>query len=320
MNTHVLTAQVFECNLANFLNELAKIDRGDEPLNLDFSSVKYWIPAAIVATCAMVNRWTSSGRNVQFSNYETSQAFTYLQRINFFERVGLKLSESFKRHDSGTSFVEIQEIEQGYVKYNEPLARRLAECLAGTKEASNNVLRLSEFSLGEVIANCKQHSQQTGFISAQYVSARDYARIGVADCGVGILGSFRENNSPHYREGMTHADALEKAMEPWVSSKNHIQTGLYGEPSNRGIGLKMIRHMIMNSFGEMFIMSGNSWIFYKGNTPPEKGALPNGMEFQGTVVSILFPRKQTGDYQQLLQEAQQAVNLTSDAGDDIFFQ
>ena len=316
---HRLPAKVFEANLPGVLGRLAALDATEEPLVLDFLSVEYWTPAAIVALCAMVNRWIEQGRRIAFENVEESPACSYLQRIDFFERVGLRLPEHFRRRDPRTSFVEIQQVYPGFARLSEPLPKRLAECLAGTTDTGNEVLRFSQYALGEIIANCQQHAGKPGFVAAQYVAAKDWARIGIADYGMGIRESFRSAESPHFREGMSHSEALEMAMTPWVSSKNHRKSGPYGESPNRGVGLKMILHMLKDSCGEMFISSGDAWRHYQRNGRVEAGCLPGGREFPGTCVSILFDRAQIDDFQRMVTKAGEAIHLTPDQGDDKFF-
>lgn len=316
---YILPSKVFEVSLPRLLHDLAVLDSAEGLLSLDFRRVEYWIPAAIVSVCAMANRWSDQGRDVSFQNVESAPACGYLQRIDFFERVGLRLPENFCRRAAGTSFVEIQQIDPGTARLNEPLTRALAECLAGTTEESDEVLRFAQYSLGEIIANCQQHAGKQGFAAAQYVAAREWARIGIADCGMGIRESFRSAESPHFRDGMSHAEALELAMTPWVSSKNHLKSGPYGESPNRGVGLKMILHMLQDSFGEMFIGSGDAWRHYRGNGTVEAGTLPRGRDFPGTCVSIRFDRAQIDDFQRMVAAAGAAINLTPDQGDDKFF-
>ena len=314
-----LPTKVFEANLPKLLAELARVDSCDKPVTLDFEGVEYWIPAAIVFACSMVNRWTEQARPVHFANLELCKACGYLQRMDFFERVGFCVPEHFIRHSPGTSFVEIQAVYPGVARLDEPLAKRLAGCLAGTTDPNNDVLRFSEYALGEVVANCQQHAEKPGYVSAQYMASKNWARIGVADYGIGLLESFRKNGSPYYRDGMNHTEALDTAMKPWVSSKTHITTGPYGSPSNRGIGLKMIQHMLAESLGELFIASGNAWRHYQGQAAPVDGVLENDATIPGTVVSIRFDRSQIDDYCRILAGAQQSMNLITQPQDAIFF-
>ena len=312
---HSFPAMIFEENLPRVLDQLGELDGSTESLEIDLSRAKFWIPSAIVAICAMVTKWRENGREVSFPNCEQCLVSGYLQRIDFFEQIGLMLPETFQRHDPGTSFVVIERIDPGQARLNEPLARKLASCLAGTDDALADAFRFSEFSMGELVANCQQHAMRSGYVSAQYVGMKDWARIGIADAGVGIRESFRLAESPFFREGMSDGEALEMAMQPWCSSKKH-QKGPYGAPANRGIGLKMVWNMLHQAGGELFIASGNAWRHYKGEKV-NHGEMR--ARFQGTVVSVRFERGQIDDYVEIWREASRAVNLTPEEDSTILF-
>jgi hypothetical protein len=141
--------------------------------------------------------------------------------------------------------------------------------------------------------------------------------VGVADYGIGIRESFRRAGSPHLREGMSDAEVLEMAMKPWVSSKTHLPRGPYGENANRGVGLKMIRHMVENSLGELFIGSGTAWRLYRASGTVH-GTLASGTPVPGTVVSISFNQGQIHDFPGMMAAAQAHVGLTSEDASVIF--
>lgn len=313
-----LPAKIFESNLPRLFELLGMHDISDRAIVLDFRHVSYWIPAAVVFTCAMVDRWTSRGRTVQFSNHATSEACRYLQRIDFFDKLGFVFPDSFMRHDRGSSLVEIRRVEPGVARLKDPLAGLLAACLAGTDDAGDEAFLFAEFSLGEVIANCQQHAGASGFVSGQYVPTRGWSRIGVADCGVGIRESFRAAGSPHFRKDMSQLEALRKALQPWVSSKNHLRTGPYGEPPNRGVGLSIIGHMLAESGGEFFIASGNAWHYRRGQGAASTGEMR--AEIPGTVVSLLFDRGQIGSFRTMVAAANRALDLTGRGADETLFQ
>lgn len=317
MRTVTLPAKIFESNFPRLLAAFGSADGEDVPVALDFRSVEYWIPAAIVFACSAVNRWREQGREVAFQNVEACRALGYFQRIDFFERAGLRIPESFTRHDPGNSFVEIRQIQPGPARLADPLSTSLAECLAGSEDRMNDVLRFAEYAIGEVVANCQQHALKPGFAAAQHSPKAECSRVGVADYGIGIRESFRRTNSPYLKEGMTDAEVLEMAMKPWVSSKTHLPNGPYGENANRGVGLKMIRHMVENSLGELFIASGTAWRLYRANGA-NQGTLPGTTPIPGTVVSISFHHAQIHDFPGMMAAAQAHVGLTSEDASVIF--
>lgn len=317
MKTVTLPAKIFESNMMRLLSLFAQADEDTDGLVLDFRLVEYWIPAAIVFACSTVNRWREHGRDVDFRNIEACRALSYFQRIDFFERAGLRIPENFTRRDPGTAFVEIHKIQPGPARLADPLATSLAKCLARSEDRMNDVLRFAEYAIGEVVANCQQHAMKPGFAAAQYAPKNGCARVGVADYGIGIRESFRQAESPHFREGMTDAEVLELAMRPWVSSKTHLPHGPYGENANRGVGLKMIRYMVENSFGELFIASGSAWRRYRANGSL-CGSFANEYPMPGTVVSISFNHGQIRDFPKMMAEAQSQVGLTNEDASVIF--
>ena len=128
-------------------------------------------------------------------NHKRCAAFKYLQRINFFDKAGLKLPEAFVRKADSANFIPLRELSPN-VQDIGPIATRMAKCVA-PEHMGEEVFRLLQYATSEAMLNCKQHSRGRGFVAAQYAQKHDLARIAVADCGRGILASFRENESPH---------------------------------------------------------------------------------------------------------------------------
>lgn len=315
-----LPSRIFENNLSHLLEALGRADESNCPLNLNFEHVKYWIPPAIVALCAMIDVWKERGRKITLVNLEECEALAYLQRVDFFETLGISIPEKFQRHDSSASLVEIQRINPGKEGFRDELSGKLAAVLAGSDDSSNDAYQLTQFSIGEIVSNIRHHAGRHGYISAQYFGKRDWARIGVADAGVGILDSFRRTESPHYRDGMTDQDALEIAMQPWTSSRTHLIAGPYGESPNRGIGLKMILRLALGTGGEMLIASGNAYMHFRSKPSSTPKSLSNNARFPGTMVSVLFDRGQITNFRDLLNAATRGVGLTSSHSDENLFQ
>jgi len=311
-----LPSRVFEPHLVNFLERLWSDPEAGE-LALDFSAVQYYIPAAIAALLARADFAVQNGLPVRVHGLDQCQNRRYLQRIDFFEQLGIPLEEDFVRHDPKQNFVPIQEVTPALVTFRtNDTATRLAECVAGAD--SGDVFQLAEYALGEIIDNVCQHAGRRGFASGQYTPKTDMTRIAIADAGIGILESFRQSGSPRYREGMTHTQILELALSAWSSSKAHMKNQ-YGEPMNRGVGLTMTRFMVAESYGPFFIASGNAWWSRNGLADERMGQFRDGIQIAGTMVSAGFRRDQVDEYGQLRQQAWKALGLTSAPGTDSLF-
>lgn len=302
-----LPRYVFEETLAGYIGTLLAVD--DAPaITLDFGHIIYFIPGAIVATLAVVKHWLAENRTVSFSNHRTNPVCSYLQRIDFFKQVGLELPESGERRDAAGRFVPIEEIGENAGKPEE-IASKMAECVAPGGYLGNEPFQLVQYAGGEIVTNCKQHARGAGFVSAQYVQGKDFARLAIADCGRGIRRSFEETNSPHFRAGMTDAEAIETALRPRVSSTTHLPHA-YGASPNKGVGLSMIRELMQESLGHMLLISGRSWWWQDGRKAPRSGQFAGERSFQGTVCAVTFKREEIVNYRGMLHSAKSTLGLT----------
>lgn len=282
-----LQSHTCEDELGQFASEAAWLSHTVGTVTIDFQFVQFWTPAAISYLCAIVCQWLAENRQVVCINFRECRAFGYLQRMDFFTAIGIDLPESFRRHPAGTNFVEVVRIPPEATNLADEVSKRLSTCIAGHE--SDDAKHLAEFCLGEIIANVKQHSGSTGFCCAQYIEKHDWVRIGVADAGFGILESFRRNHAPIYLQNpeMDYEAALLAAMRPWISSRKHLHFGLYGEPSNRGVGLSMVQHMIAQSTGDLIVASGDAMLRFNGTNPVNLTKLR--YPIRGTFVSARFP-------------------------------
>ena len=304
-----LPTYVFEKEMAGFLNTLGAGNSANAVV-LNFARVKYYIPGAIVALIARIKKWLLSGTSVSLANHETSDAFRYLQRLDVFKNLGLDLPEDFTRHGS-SDFVPVIEISCETANVS-PIATQLAQCITPGDNA-REVSQLLSFASSEAMLNCKQHSLASGYVTGQYAAKRDFARIAIADFGRGILASFRENGSPHYHDGMTELEALQRAIVPEVSSTTHFLPGPYSQGSpNRGIGLSMMQALMGQACGWMFLASGQAWFLQDGNKSPTWGVFSEGQGYPGMVCSIAFQRGQVDSYQRMLCEARISLGLQTD--------
>ena len=288
----------------------------DGTLALDFSRVKYYTPAAITMLITRIDHAMRMGLGVELHGLEDCENLRYLQRIDFFDKLGLKLPEHFTRHNAENAFVPLREVVPGPVSVSDdPLSSELAKCVADSE--SGDVYLLSQYSLGEIIANLKQHACERGFVCAQYTPKSDLVRIGLADSGIGIRQSFRDGGAPNYREEMTDLQVLDLAMSLWGSSKAH-KKGAYGASQNRGVGLTITRFMVAESYGHFFIASGSAWWFRDGLKDPVAGTL-NGTQIQGAVLSLGYQRHHVNSYLELRAQAWEALGLTKPQPDNTLF-
>jgi hypothetical protein len=280
---------------------------------LDFDGVMFLTPGAIAALVTKVHRWLNDGKKVVFTNHPRCSAFQYLQRINVFKECGIPAPESFRRRDPSGRFVELAKIG-GDGPSIESLSTEAACCiapdLASAEVDVSGPFDCVQYSISEMISNVRQHSGRYGFITAQYLPHNDFTRLAIADCGRGILESFRETASPHWYDQMDDVAAIRTALRPRVSSRSHMSGG-WGDsanPVNAGVGLTLLRELASIVGGDFLVLSGNG-----AATLQTCGQFADSSRFyQGVVCEMGFPRAKVTNFFTLLSEAKQRVGLLTD--------
>jgi len=314
--TIALPVNAYEENLPGLIVNLGKADDAD-PIVLDFEPVRFFTPGAIVLVLAKVKSWLSRGKKVFFQYYKTCGAFRYLQRIDFFAQSGIELAEDFQRHETGGRFVVVHRIGGPAADSVEELSTGIAECIFPDADVDDpeesGLFDLIQYSVSELALNVTQHARATGFAMAQHAGRTDLIRVAIADHGIGIARSFIENGSPHWREGMNDADAIELALRPKVSSKGHLTTP-WGESINAGVGLTLLKGIAERTNGNLFIASGSGVYWRKGNSTVQPLKTITGC-FPGTVCSVAFTRSQVQSFPRLMHEAKRATGLLPEGTD-----
>lgn len=317
MKTISLPAYAFEERLPDLLN-LLDASNEDAEVILDFQSVKFWTPGALVSLLAKIHSWRNQKKEIVFRNHEECKASRYLQRINFFSLCGLKIQEDFNRHGTNNRFVELRRIGGEDKARVEDISTDIADCLFPDANVDDpdqsGLFDLLQYSVSELASNVFQHARASGFAMAQYTGQTDLIRVAIADAGIGVLRSFEENGSPYWKQELTDADAIALALQPKVSSKAHVSTA-WGEPINAGVGLTLLKKCCSITDGHFFMASGNGACFQcADNDSLQQLRLRNN--FQGTLCALSFKRQLIRNFMEMLDDAKQAVGLLS--GDNKF--
>lgn len=305
MHLITLPDQVFEFSLFELVTLLGEANSSEQIL-VDFIHVNYYVPGGIVVLITKFHRWLDEGKKVSIENHEQCRAYKYLQRIDFFKLCGLELNENFHRHPSVGRFVPVSKITYD----TESLATEIATCLEPVLAESDDIEKTGpfdyfEYSISELGNNTMQHSRGKGFASAQYTKSSDYIRVAIADTGIGIKRSFEENMSPHYSQSINDVEAIELALKPKVSSKDHISA--WGESPNMGVGLTLLRKTVCKLDGKFIIISGNGFL-----STDKKATIKTDCIFKGTLCTFMFKRNTLSNFYSLLNAAKIDLGLIKD--------
>lgn len=302
MQEILLPPQVFEYSLLDFIKLLGNSNDADSII-VDFQYVNYYVPGALVTLITKFHKWLGEGKEISLKNYDKCNAYKYLQRIDFFKHCGVQLNEDFQRHSSKGRFVPIRDITYD----TDSLATEIATCMEPELAESEDIETTGpfdyfEYSISELGNNTIQHSRGKGFACAQYTKNSDYIRVAIADTGIGIKNSFKENASPYYYEGLNDVGAIKKALEPEISSKTHLHS--WGNSPNMGVGLTLLWETVHRMGGKFIIVSGEGYI----STDLEVYLNSNNC-FNGTLCSFMFKRCILTNFYTLLNDSKRNLGL-----------
>jgi len=146
----------------------------------------------------------------------------------------------------------------------------------------------------------RQHSKGTGYAAAQVEWYKGLVKIAIADNGHGIRQSFIDAGLP-WAESLDDAQAIEKAIEPKISSK--------GQPANEGVGLTLVFRLIQLAGGWMLVASGSGYVLLDSKGYRKVDRLPKCGVYDGTVVALTFRQDKVSDFARLLEQAKIETGL-----------
>lgn len=144
----------------------------------------------------------------------------------------------------------------------------------------SNVASGLRYVIGECVDNITQHAKSDwGYITAVVDKEERYIDICIADRGITLLGSYRDNND---EDIATDMEAL-KAANRGISTKN------LPNAENRGYGIITSKRMLTDGLGGLFIMMSGAAMLIKAENFNEYVLLPENISCCGTVVICRMP-------------------------------
>lgn len=276
-----------------------------EDWELDGSGLSWVLPQGMVALA--VKALQTGVRPAQLRI--NSKVESYAQRMGLHQLLGH--SEPGVRHHGspGERFTELKPITQAMTPADSSvLCQQIATVMA---QGNENLRRLFEYILGELIANVRQHAGRPGLVMAQSYSSTHEVEFAIGDWGIGIQQGLSQNpNFAHIGED----EALELAIRPNTSGKDWAGAPGYGTRENSGNGLFTLSFLAREAGGK-FLLASRGWALYIWG---ERTRLqPLQCSFPGTLVSLRFPYGGM-DLTRLLGEASKKRGLANRQDDLIF--
>lgn len=179
-------------------------------------------PEYLVTTVGIIKFIRSRGIDVNVTiNNDCNN--TYVQRINFYQELGVPYTEDFTRRDPHGRFVEITHFNDDN---SEVVVDDVMRVIRDNYQLDPSLLGCLNYCLWEMIDNVQIHaiSPIDGFVVVQNYPQRNELRIAILDAGRGIYESLLEN--PQYIN-ISPAEALEYCVQEHVTNGRGMGRGLY---------------------------------------------------------------------------------------------
>jgi hypothetical protein len=308
---------VYDTGLDTFITLLGlqASQANGRPLVVDMQEVAFYTPGPIAGLLVALHRWVGEGREVRLENAEFAPAFTYLQRMDFFAMCGLKLPESFRRHDGQGRFVALRRIDPKLAGDVDAVAMEIARCLFPEQADSDDPEKtgphdLAIYAITELINNVLQHARAGGFTLAQVYPQLGLMRLAIADFGIGIRGSLAETWPDLENPAASDLDAIRLALRPKVSSKLRV-TGPWGDHGvNAGVGLSIVKELAREADGVFTLASYSGfhqWNHLQKDDFPSEMTLP--APFPGTLCALQVSQGKLLNQQAVLMQAKKRLRL-----------
>lgn len=252
-----------------------------------------WVVAAIAAW-ALEQRF--HGGRVSVANPERAM---YAWRMGLSDFLGQLNPAVQQEHEEAGRFIPLRQIRNA-----QDLGGLLAEIvtlLHVDEEAAKGVM----YAISEMVRNVLEHSSagSGAIVCAQRYQGergRKYVSLGIADRGIGVLGSLSKN--------YTLADdreAILKAIQPGVTG---AQKTMYGAPDNAGAGLFITRRLSEETGGYFAIGSGSAMFRTSAakRRPKDARLVFHIGHFPGTVVCVEIGLESENEFNETLAMAREA--------------
>lgn len=225
--------------------------------------------------------------------------------MGLFNYLGIPGGKNITEHDESGRFIPITQI-----RHTIELKQAIIN-LIPLLHAPASVADPIKYVFSEMVRNVLEHAQSSigAFVCAQYYRDSQRISIGIADSGIGVLGSMQRHHNVQ-----TSEDALRLALQPGITGTT---SRIGGNEFNAGAGLFFTKSIATLSRNYFMLYSGNSMFRLmktRKRYVPELNADPKrdphafvgAPSWPGTVVGIDLNIKQGVEFSKLLEEIRSA--------------
>ncbi|HJX17486.1 MAG TPA: ATP-binding protein [Acidiferrobacterales bacterium] len=266
----------------------------------DAAELQFVDPVGLCLLAATCHRLATQGKRLRLENVSPAIA-GYLARMDLFKACGIEYKENFARHDRQTDLVEICVADKA--AEGDLLANKIVTALVGATpgydphaapdemtgyQPQDYLYKPLHYLFSELLENALTHAKRAGYkdarawVAAQYYPRKDRIQLAVVDNGCGLLRSLERHPSLPEK---SHKAAIRLAFEPRVTCNPDL--GIRpNETVNQGIGLTVIREIVVQGRGVMRLVSGDTLLETAGGREKTCPVTP----WQGVVLALEFKR------------------------------
>lgn len=202
------------------------------PIDIDLRVAKYNDLMQATLFLAAVQYAKSNGRDV---SVDVGTPSRYLQRMNFYDELGIDLPEKFSRHDADGRLMEFCNINS---ENDTDVVNSIMCVIEAQNFLEDSVLGCLNYCFWEMVDNIRGHAESNigGYSVVQHYPADNRLEINLVDAGRGIQASLKE--SERYRE-ISEIDALKTCIVKGATNGVGLGNGLYHTTNfikeNRGL-------------------------------------------------------------------------------------
>jgi anti-sigma regulatory factor (Ser/Thr protein kinase) len=282
-----------------------------DPGSLDIRLHNRWVsvhPAILALTACAAKLVREAGGQVT-GDIPRVATLPYLIRMGLFDFLGLDPGRTITQHEAAGRFVPLTSIST-----NAELRHAITE-LVPLLHAPAEVAAPIKYVFSEMVRNALEHSHSPigSIVCAQYFKKTNRISIGIADAGVGILGSMRR-----FHPVSTPEKAICLALQPGITGAT-AKVG--GNEFNAGAGLFFTKSIAALSRNYFLLYSGDAafkLLKSPEDSPPQLSANPlqdrhrlirNAPDWSGTVVGIDINVEQGRRFADLLDDIRKAYSI-----------
>lgn len=298
---HRLSAFVHARNLPEAMAFCGGISADSaDTISCDAVDLQFVDPVGLCLLAATCHRLATQGKKLRLENVSPAIA-GYLARMDLFKACGIEYKENFTRHDRQTDLVEICVADK--TAEGDILANKIVTALVGATpgydphaapdemtgyQPQDYLYKPLHYLFSELLENALTHAKRAGYkdarawVAAQYYLRNDRIRLAVVDDGCGLLRSLERH--PRLPE-KSHKAAIRLAFEPRVTCNPDLEVRP-NETVNQGVGLTVIREIVVRGRGALRLVSGDTMLELIGGREKTCPITP----WQGVVLALEFKR------------------------------